>query len=211
MVNKLIHQMIFGDIPSAEISACLKSWKVLSVFQFKIAIWDRASALKFIKENYPFATQAFAEARNLSEASDIARYLVVHHYGGYYVDWDISLNNVGQFLELHRKYPNGCLIIDPSNDTIASEFYSALPREEFLLTLTRSIVDTYDRGERELFATQYYAGPFKITEAFNRNPITRQRLVRVKDVFEYDYAESRLATEFGKSGIMTHYWSHSWL
>jgi hypothetical protein len=38
----------------------------------------------------------------------------------------------------------------------------------------------------------------------------KQSKIQVKEIFEYAYDEIRNHKVFMKSGIMTHYWEHSW-
>ncbi len=200
-----------GVVPNDFIAGCLRSWESLSPYGFNIRIWDRQSILLFIDQHYEFALPAFKNARNLAEAGDIARYLIIYHYGGYYADWDIQLNRPAEFMALHEECPTGQLLLDPSNGTLASEYFAAMEKERFLLELTKDIVETYVRGERELMYTPQYSGPFRMKVALRRHPVTSQQLLAVKDVFEFDYAEIRSAKQFGEHGIMTHFWSHTWM
>jgi hypothetical protein len=47
--------------------------------------------------------------------------------------------------------------------------------------------------------------------ASRRFPKSKQVVIDVKKVFEYDYSEIRAAKTFGNNKIMTHYWTHSWI
>jgi hypothetical protein len=209
-VPRLIHHVTFGSFPNATIEACLASWRAAESFGFEIVRWDWQAAIEFIQDHCGFALDAFTNARNLAEASDIARYLIVHRQGGYYVDWDVMLNDAARFEDLHLSFPHGCLLVDPRNGAITPSFLAASPGEEYLLTLARCITALFAAGERDRLATPDYSGPFRMRQVLSEHPGTRQALLRIKDVFEFDYDEIGSAKAFGRDGIMTHLWSHSW-
>nr|WP_315402764.1 glycosyltransferase [uncultured Sphingobacterium sp.] len=209
MVPKIIHQIV-GKKPSELVKMCLESWKVTIRHGFKIVYWDDDSLAKFIKDKYEFALDAFLNARNHAEAADIARYLVIYHYGGYYVDWDISLNNAEDFLSLADKEQKGYVVIDPLNETLASEHFSALASDTYLYTIVEDIITTYIKDERDLMATPNYSGPYRMRATMRKFQNIEQSKIQVKDIFEYAYDEIRNHKVFMQSGIMTHYWEHSW-
>ncbi|OFV10621.1 MULTISPECIES: glycosyltransferase family 32 protein [Sphingobacterium] len=210
MVPKIIHH-ITGRKPSDLVKTCLESWKPLSAYGFTFKIWNDEKIERFIKDNYGYALDAFKTARNHAEAADIARYLITFHYGGYYIDWDIHLISLKLFCELGDVYKNGYLVIDPLNDTLASEHFAAKKGEIFLLRIVDDIVETYNRGERDLMYTPQYSGPFRMKYSLSKHKYTSQQKIPVKEIFEYSYDEIRGAKEFLKSGIMVHFWEHSWL
>lgn len=210
MVEKIIHQ-ITGPNTTELTERCLKSWSALTNKGFGIVTWTDDTINGFIDEHYEFAMPAIESARNHAEASDIARYLIVYHFGGYYVDWDIHLNDDNLFIKLHNDCSKGCLVVDPINQTLASEFFSAMTQERFLLELAKDIIETFNRDERDLMNTPQYSGPYRMRASLRRHPITSQDIVPVKEIFEYDYSEIRNASNFEVKGIMTHYWAHSWL
>lgn len=210
MLPKIIHQ-ILGQKPSELVKNCLESWQFLAENGYTFMLWDDSTLERFITDNYEFALSAFQNARNHAEAADIARYLVVFHYGGYYVDWDIYLINIKLFCNLIKRFEYGYLVVDPLNDTIASEHFSALKGELFLLRIVDDIVETYNRGERELMNTPQYSGPYRMKYSLLKHKNTQQTKIAVKDIFEYSYEEIREAKEYFKSGIMIHFWEHSWI
>ncbi|WP_162618531.1 glycosyltransferase [Pedobacter yulinensis] len=189
----------------------MQSWNILERDGYEIKIWTDAEINLFIEHTYPIALPAILNARNHAEASDIARYLIVHHYGGYYIDWDIRLHNVSGFKQLCLEAPNGYLLYDEVSKSIASEHFSAGKHEEYLIRLVKDIIRTYDEKERSLMETPQYSGPFRMLSALRRHPAVRFDVIALKDVFEYNYSEIRQAREYGKAAIMTHFWSHSWI
>jgi len=211
MLPKIIHHIV-GPNTNAVTDHCLRSWRVLKKKGFKIKIWDDASIEKFLLKKYAFSLPAFINARNHAEAADIARYLIIYHFGGYYLDWDIELLSISKFLELHQDCKKGFLIKDPLNQSIASEAFSAQPGEKYLLGLVENITIIYNNGFRDTMGTPQYSGPFRMREVYYfMKKKTRQTIVEVKDVFLYDYTEIRERPPRDTEVAMIHYWMHSWL
>jgi mannosyltransferase OCH1-like enzyme len=212
MIPLIIHHIV-GPKPTSLITQCLQSWEKLKEIDFEIVIWTDQSLKIFIRDNFPFALDSFLSARNHAEAADIARYLIIYKFGGYYVDWDILLFNYKDFLNLHQSNKNGYLAIDMSNGTLASEYFAARRKESFLLFLVKDIVHTFKRDERDLMPTPQYSGPFRMRAALRRYKPRKNMLtlIDIKEIFEYDYSEIRDAKVYGKNKIMIHFWMHSWL
>jgi mannosyltransferase OCH1-like enzyme len=209
MTPKIIHHII-GRSQTDLIKKCLHSWSVLKDDGFEILLWTDDKLEEFIALNFPFALRSFQTARNYAEASDIARYLLVYKFGGYYVDWDILLFNYESFQKISNSNLTGYLLIDTKNQTLASEHFSAPPGEEYLLSLVKDIVATFNRGERELMGTPQFSGPYRMKVSYAQFPKSKQCVIDVKKIFEYDYTEIRQATTFGQNKIMVHYWTHTW-
>lgn len=210
MTVKIIHQIV-GRKTNRVVDACLGSWKHLKKFGFEILYWDDEAILQFLSVHYVFATKAFKYARNHAEAADIARYLIIFHFGGYYVDWDIQLLNPNGFLSLADKYDLGFLVVDPTNGTLASECFSAAPREPFLLSLVGDIISIYDNNERDKMGTPQYSGPFRMAESLKKHNNSSQMLINVSDIFAYSYSEIREMPPKKITQPLIHYWLHSWV
>jgi hypothetical protein len=210
MTPQIIHQ-ITGPRSNGLTQKCLDSWQILAYYDFEIKIWNDESLKIFIGQYYPFAQAAFINARNHGEAADIARYLIVYHFGGYYVDWDVQLIDLNKFFTIVEEYTNGFLIQDQFNQTIASEAFSASKQELFLLGLVENIVSIYENNFRDSMSTPHYSGPFRMRDYYYfTKKDSKQALIPVKDVFLYDYSEIRQMPPRNHSTAMIHYWIHSW-
>lgn len=208
-VPRIIHQIV-GPDTTPLILRCLESWKRVLDYGFEIKIWNDNTIERFITEFHPFALNAFKDARNHAEASDIARYLIVYSFGGYYVDWDIELLDCEGFLSVSDLNPNGYMLIDPSNKTLASEYFNCIPRDEYLLRLTNDIVDLYHNGNRNLLRTPQYSGPYRMRDSLVKHRHTTMSIIPVKEVFVYDYSEIRNPPDRPIEQPLIHYWAHSW-
>jgi len=210
MVPKIVHQIVGSSI-NESIQSCLDSWKCIQDQGFEIWIWNDATLELFLQGEYQYALPAFLNARNYAEAADIARYLLVYHFGGIYVDWDIELLNSEKFISLVESHKNGYLLIDPKNETIASEHFCSVPKDQYLNNLIGDIVNIYKSGERSKFTTVEFSGPFRMRDSLKTHKNTKMKIIKVKDVFAFDYEEIRSTSSFETTAPMIHYWMHSWL
>jgi len=208
-VPRILHQIV-GPKKNEVIDYCLASWQMLEGDDFEFRIWDDYLLTEFISGEYSFALEAFLNARNHAEAADIARYLLVYHTGGYYMDWDVQLLNRDKFAALMESTPSGFLLRDPSNLTIAAEAFSAEKNEEYLLNLVRDIVRLYDQRLRDTMGTPQYSGPFRMRDVLHDGYTTKQAILPVKEVFAYDYEEIRDMPERDVEQPLIHYWLHTW-
>jgi len=209
-VPKVLHQIV-GKKTIAQIDKCLQSWQEIKKAGYEIKIWNDNLIEEFLTESYPFALSAFKNARNHGEAADIARYLIIHYFGGHYMDWDVELLSAGKYLELCAKNPNGFLVVDPVNDTLASETFAAQPNEPYLLSLCEDIVSVYNSGKRDTLNTPAYSGPFRMRESLKKHANSSQSIIEVKDIMAYDYWEIREMPEKVITQPLIHYWMHTWM
>jgi mannosyltransferase OCH1-like enzyme len=210
MVPKTIHHIV-GPKINPVIEHCLTSWQVIEASGFKIKIWNDKSIENFLNCKYPFMLEAFTNSRNHAEAADIARYLIVHSFGGHYIDWDIQLICCEKYIDICEKNPNGYLIVDPKNGTIASEAFSAKRNEPFLLSLSQDIVGLYNSNLRDGLGTPQYSGPYRMRDSLRMHANSSQNILPVKEVFAYDYSEIREMPEREITQPLIHYWLHSWI
>ncbi|MGO1594996.1 MAG: glycosyltransferase [Sphingobacterium sp.] len=209
-VPKTIHQIV-GPNTTPLIDRCLQSWNILKEYGFEIKVWNDDSIEEFILNSHPFAMEAVVNARNHAEASDIARYLIVYVFGGYYVDWDVELLDAEGFLSLRSSNPNGYMLIDPPNLTLASEYFNAAVADSYLLSLTQDIVELYNNEERHYHNTPQYSGPYRMRDSLAMHNNTRMNILPVKQVFAFDYREIRNPPDKPIVQPLIHYWVHSWI
>jgi hypothetical protein len=211
MVPKIIHRIV-GRKPSPLVTHCINSWEKVKDYGFEIRIWTDPLLEEFMAKEYPFFLPAFKGARNYGEASDIGRYLIVYHFGGYYFDWDTELLSLNKFLELHAQNPTGFLVQDPVNNTLSPDTFSGLAKEQYLFNLLDNISYLHKAGTWQMLKTIDYTGPYRMREVFyfsKKN--TQQTLIKPKDLLLYDFWEIRNQPYRDDEVAMIHYWEHGWM
>jgi mannosyltransferase OCH1-like enzyme len=211
MVPKIIHRIV-GPKPSNLVVQCINSWHVVEEHAYEIKIWNDQLLAEFIGKEYPSIFPAFSTARNYGEAADIARYLIVYHFGGYYFDWDTELLSLNKFLELAVKHMTGFLLQDPVNQTFAPDAFSAIKGEKYLFNLLDNICYIHENGFRDSMKTIDYTGPYRMREVYYlTKKDSQQDPVPPKDIMLYDYWEIRDKPFRDKEVAVIHYWEHGWM
>ncbi|MGO4294264.1 hypothetical protein [Chitinophaga sp. RAB17] len=211
MIDKVIHQILLSDIPNAWIHQCLKSWNAMREYGFEVKVWTYKDVADLISDNYPALAPAFFHSRNFGEAGDMAKYAVIHQHSGCYVDWDIELFHPDKFADFLEKCPEGYLLIDPSNGTLAAECFAAAKGDHFMYQLMEDIKEIFEAEEIPPFAPSY-TGPHRMRDTLRKFGEVKQTIVLVKDLFEYDYEEIRNANLNNHvEKPLIHYWMHTWI
>jgi hypothetical protein len=211
MIPKIIHRIV-GQKPSPLVMHCINSWEIVKDHGFEIKVWNDDLLAKFMAKEYPFVLPAFTDARNYGEASDIARYLLVYHFGGYYFDWDTELLSLHKFLELHVQNPDGFLVQDPVNNTLSPDTFSGLAGEPFLFNLLDNICYLHKTGVWNMLKTIDYTGPYRMREVlYFTKSNARQNMIKPKDILLYDFWEIRNQPFRDEEVAMIHYWEHGWM
>ncbi|RZJ87839.1 MAG: hypothetical protein EOO20_15120 [Chryseobacterium sp.] len=210
MIPEIVHHIV-GPKTNQIVDRCLSSWTILREVGYEIVTWNDQDIEVFLKENYHFALPGFLHARNHAEAADIARYLIIYHYGGHYMDWDVELLEPNKFLRIAHKNPDGYFIVDPANGTLASEVFASSPKCEYLLQLSYEIARLYNSGEIHALGTPQYSGPYRMRDFLEIFGTISQPLIPVKKMFAFDYSEIRNRPKKKVTQPLIHYWIHSWI
>lgn len=101
-INKIYHQIWFqgeSEIPKKYeqyYTSCRKVNK-----DFKRIIWDSKKIDKLIKNNYSSYYEFYNNLPLMVQKIDYAKYIILYHYGGIYIDMDVlCLKNMKKLLEL---------------------------------------------------------------------------------------------------------------
>lgn len=101
-------------------------------------LWTDVRLDNFIKKYYPMYLTSYHSFAYDIQRADFARYLLLYHYGGYYVDMDAFPTGFAQLNEMN------CfdLVLPLSTDgnTLSNHFLAAKPRSPFLLFLLNQII-----------------------------------------------------------------------
>ena len=86
-IPKVVHQVMFNtSIPKRFLDARAKCQKVNSGFKF--ILWNKTMVDNLVENQYPFVKDLFHSYDMWVKRADVARYLIVHYYGGIYIDMD---------------------------------------------------------------------------------------------------------------------------
>lgn len=104
-IDKIYHQIWFQgetEIPQKYeklYSSCIKVNN-----NFKRIVWDSNKIINLIKNNYPEYFNFYEKLPLMVQKIDFAKYVILYHYGGIYIDMDVKcLKNINNLLNM---FPN---------------------------------------------------------------------------------------------------------
>jgi mannosyltransferase OCH1-like enzyme len=120
--SRVIHQVWFGLIPSRreakkayeKLKTYRDSWKIKNPTWFHIE-WNKPLCWELIKKIYPEHMDMFKKYKYEIQRCDAIRYLILHRYGGWYVDMDYYCNR--PLDEAMAEYTNDIYLVQTPNTT----------------------------------------------------------------------------------------------
>ena len=117
MIPKIIHQT-WNDDPLPQILKYIRdeNIKLLKDKGYEFILWTDEMILKLINDNYPNFYKIYNSARTGVQRGDIARLMIVYHYGGIYIDLDILLlKDIDNIIDFSKDRFN--ISLEPSEQT----------------------------------------------------------------------------------------------
>lgn len=124
--SKILHQVWFGTIPNKK--SAKKSYQKMALYRdswieknsdwFRFE-WDREKSIILIKMFYPEHLEMFQKYKYEIQRCDIIRYLILHRYGGWYVDMDYYCNR--PLNEAMKIYKNDIYFVQTPNKVIVQD------------------------------------------------------------------------------------------
>ena len=91
---KIVHRIYFPWNDAHKLS---KQWQFNCYYScqedkygFQLMVWDKNKILNFLREYYPWFLLTYYSYKRETQRTDAARYFILYHYGGLYLDMDIS-------------------------------------------------------------------------------------------------------------------------
>lgn len=99
-IPTIIHQIWFQglNIPDSYPNYS-DSWKKYHP-NYKYILWDKKMIDELIRNNYPQYYDTYLDLKHMVQKIDMAKYIILYHYGGIYVDMDCEcLKSVDNFIK----------------------------------------------------------------------------------------------------------------
>jgi mannosyltransferase OCH1-like enzyme len=212
-IPRIIHQIWLGSPLPEQYHAWQATWKQYHP-DWEYHLWTdadieplRALGDFFIGDTYAY----YQQATNYGERSDILKILLIHYYGGLYVDTDFECLRSCEILHHYYDMYIGIQPLDVAYVQLGYALFAAYPRHPFI----KKVIDT-------LHTTRHYpeivrkTGPLMITECFAQHaPSMSHRLVALPASYFYprgysDPIEPRSQWVQPES-FAVHHWAGSWL
>ena len=148
-----------GTTTPIDVHDLMLSWHICN-HDYSHVIFDRRSALDFIRANVPSASAAFRRARGAAGRSDIFRLCFLFARGGVYADADDRCLNA---LDPHLLGADLVVWQEPFG-TLGNNFIAACPRHPVIETAMNQVIESTMRGDSE--SIWISTGPGAMTRAF---------------------------------------------
>jgi mannosyltransferase OCH1-like enzyme len=127
--SKIIHKIWFGIIPNKKeakkayekLKIYRDSWKIQNPTWCHIE-WNKDMCTDLIKNFYPEHENLFKKYKYEIQRCDMARYLILHRYGGFYSDMDYFCNK--PFDQVINIFQNDIYLVQTPNTLIEKEHVS---------------------------------------------------------------------------------------
>jgi len=193
------------DLPELFKKIQLK-WRMLNP-DWEIKIWTDEECDHFVKTFYPEYYFFYSDFEVTAERSDIFRYLVLDHHGGYYADMDMEpLQPMDGLVEVVRQ-PQCMIGLEPEvhailaynkYHVIGNAFMGSVPNHPLWKWLIPQTIKRYfnDRNPKDEKDATKITGPIALDNVVQRNPeITRTCVLLKPDVTGPAYDLSQNAYE----------------
>ena len=144
MIPKIIHQIWFqgeSKIPEKLNKYKEECKKVNKEHQYYI--WDDAMIKRLLKDNYPDYLKTYNAFPLMIQKIDFAKYVILYHYGGIYIDMDVRcLKNISS---LTKKFEGNDMILAPSPG-VPYQLYNLMTQIVFKFSSNSTSNEYYNNG-----------------------------------------------------------------
>lgn len=217
LIPKIIHQSWkVRQVPDRWL-AFQDSWR-RNHPDYEYRFWTDEDNRSFVARIYPEFLPVYDGYRHGVSRADLARVLVVHHYGGVYADLDCeSLRPVDDLLAKHRLF----FALEPDSHVqkpavtsrglkriVCNAVFASVPRHPFWEHLFPLLMEARDEGN-----VLEAAGPFVLTRACDTFPKTEEISILPSELFYpldhfLQQADAGGARPVGPYTI--HHWAGTW-
>ncbi|XP_045161762.2 uncharacterized protein LOC123526584 [Mercenaria mercenaria] len=137
-----IHQIYFyetsNELPD-KLEKAKNSW-IQNHPNYSYVLWNKTSIDNLIDKKYPFLKKIYHSYGHWVRRADVARYLVLYHYGGWYVDLDVACIQSVPTLEHEAKMLNKTVILRETEPVgFSNDFIGITERHPFLYSVLTSL------------------------------------------------------------------------
>lgn len=178
LIPKVIHQVYIGNYLGDEEKVTKKSmrWLWKRYYEgrgWKLKLWKSTDIEELISSEYPWLLSLYEGYMFNTQRADIARYLLVYHYGGVYVDLDAG---PAYDFDLSRLLRVGLVVTLKTDGLLLNNhFFMAMPRSPFLWELLKLCVDSNVLFVLPYLQVFYSTGPMLFTRAFKHTFASNSR------------------------------------
>jgi len=180
-IPKILHQTWKSEMIPPPFEKYVNSWKSHHPMWLHI-LWTDEMSRSFVASYFPDLIDIYDSYETNIQRVDVARYLILYHYGGVYIDMDFEcLRNIEPILEgetcvLGREPDEHCKV-HRKELIISNAFMACAPRHHFLMELCKEIRSPQRKSYSKHSLVLESTGPFMLTRIYEQMP--DKSLVRI--------------------------------
>lgn len=137
-IPKLIHMMWKSNDLSEEYRHNLESCKRVNS-HYQLIFWNDSSIEQFLMNNYIWFMPTYRSYENNIEKADVARYFIIFHYGGIYMDLDMECVSDFKTIFSLAKKEFSIIIGEGLGGGLTNSFFGATKNHPFIKKLCLSL------------------------------------------------------------------------
>jgi hypothetical protein len=236
MIPKIIHQTWKDKhLPPILYNLVSENMKFLKSNGYELMFWTDDMILELINKEYPHFYNIYKFARTGVQRGDIARILLVYHYGGIYIDLDVLiLRDFSEILDMNsdKLYisfePSGQTnMLYNCDDYLCNAFFAANKNNIMLKEILTNIPEYISQYSENIFQKfDIFGGSYfkTIIDKIIKNNTKYEDAVSIlydRELFypinDLKFSDAPFTVEdwtkvkkgeYGKDTIMVHYWIH---
>jgi mannosyltransferase OCH1-like enzyme len=211
-IPKIIHQIWFQGIENLNKEPYLSCFKSILYgikgTDWKHMIWDQNSIEELIKNNYPQYWNLYNRYEYMILKIDLARYIILYHYGGVYIDMDMEY--IKDFYDLIEE--NDTLIVNKTyqgfvnNGVILSSQYNNFWIYYINILNKKSPKSIF---EPKLFYVERATGPFEFNKMIKN--YSKNNYVKILDYEYFEPCYTKYKCNLTHNSRLKNYFGNSWL
>jgi inositol phosphorylceramide mannosyltransferase catalytic subunit len=212
-IPKIFHFIWLGGKLPKMYEDNIADWKSKNQ-DFEVKIWDDNSSDSIVKKYNKY--DLFKSAKNFGVKSDILRYVILHEFGGIYVDTDfICLSS--KFCEVVDSCSFFAGVMLDKDPVIGNSIIGASKQNKIILNCLEKCSDqTHKHIQCYATRTLYQTGPFLLTECVFSNMDNGIKIFPTKTFFAFPAIHRNIATPdlvkkyLIEDSLACHLWHCSW-
>ncbi len=210
MIPKIIHQIWYQGIDNI-----IEPYKLCFIYAIKFLentnwehkFWDKESIEELILDKYPQYFDLYNSCSILVQKLDIARYIILYHYGGCYMDMDMKI--IKDFTDLldeddeivvsktQHKFINNGILFSNINNKFWLDFLEDIKPKINKFTFSK------------LISVNYSTGPINFTNFVNNK--TKEMKIKILPYKYLEPCESKYSQKITDDAHVINYFGNSWV
>lgn len=207
-VPKVVHRLWDGEVPKLY-QDYLDHCQALNP-EYSLRLWNTSAIEDFLRQEYPWVMGLYQSYPVNIQRYDAARYFIIYHYGGVYLDMDMNCSK--SFDDITAASGTEVILGEAFPTGVVNNFFISCPRHPFFRQLTENLKNT--RNESfilSVYETFLRTGPMFVWKNYINYPCKSQLTVLDKYLIRGAWLSHDGAASWQKAdGLVAMLISNTW-